>query len=149
MWASALCKHFNCNPARIIRSVKFHYCAISNTGTGADDAFCTRLWVTSFHATQVLFVYVSTLIPSRLSDSCNFLTVLIVTRQPEQTTLLFWSAACGVTRYALRHMAFTQPTGDSRQCAPFSNLFSPLTFWPLVCLLTLCLPSPFYAPSQV
>ena len=46
---------------------------------------------------QVLFVYVSTLIPPCLTDQCNFITVLIVTREPEQMTLLFWSAACGIT----------------------------------------------------
>ena len=44
-----------------------------------------------------------TIIPPRLTDQCNFITILLVTREPEQTTLLFWS-----------HMAFTQPTGDSR-----------------------------------
>ena len=50
---------------------------------------------------QVLFVYVSTLIPPCLTDQRNFITVLIVTREPEQTTLLFWSAACGVTPHGL------------------------------------------------
>ena len=30
-----------------------------------------------------------TAIPPRLSDPCNFITVLLVTREPEQTTLLF------------------------------------------------------------
>ena len=38
---------------------------------------------------QVLFVYVSTLIPPCLTDQRNFITVLIVTREPEQTTFLF------------------------------------------------------------
>jgi len=38
---------------------------------------------------QVLFVYVFTIIPPRLTDPCNFNTVLIVSRKPEQTTLLF------------------------------------------------------------
>ena len=38
---------------------------------------------------QVLFVYVSTSIPPCLTDQRNFITVLIVTREPEQTTLLF------------------------------------------------------------
>ena len=38
---------------------------------------------------QVLFVYVYTIIPPRLLDPCNFITVLLVTREPEQTTLLF------------------------------------------------------------
>ena len=38
---------------------------------------------------QVLFVYVSTVIPPRLTDPRNFITVLLVTREPEQTTLLF------------------------------------------------------------
>ena len=42
-----------------------------------------------------------TIIPPRLTDQCNFITVLIVTREPEQTTLLFWSAACGVTPHGL------------------------------------------------
>ena len=46
---------------------------------------------------QVLFVYVFTIIPPRLTDQRNFITVLIVTREPEQRPLLFWSAACGVT----------------------------------------------------
>ena len=38
---------------------------------------------------QVLFVYVSTLIPPRLMDQRNFITVLIVTQELEQTTFLF------------------------------------------------------------
>ena len=42
-----------------------------------------------FLCEQVLFVYVLTVIPPRLSDPCNFITVLLVTREPEQTTLLF------------------------------------------------------------
>ena len=54
---------------------------------------------------HVLFVYVFTLIPPRLSDPCNFITVLLVTREPEQTTLLFWSAACGVTPHGLHTAA--------------------------------------------
>ena len=74
---------------------------------------------------QVLFVCVLTAILPRLSDPRNFITVLLVTREPEQMTLLFWSTACSVT----------QPTGDSRWCAPLSNLFTPLIFWPLVYLL--------------
>ena len=63
------------NPAPVIRAMQFHYCTVSNPGTGADDAF-------------------------------------------------FFEAL----RVAERHMAFTQTTGDSRQCEPFSNLFSPLIF---------------------
>ena len=70
----SLYKFYN-NPAPVIRSMQFHYCTVSNPGTGADDAFC-------FEALRV----------------------------------------------EKRHMAFTQPTGDSRWCAPFSNLFSPLIF---------------------
>ena len=42
-------------------------------------------------------LYVFTIIPPRLSDPRNFITVLLATREPaEQTTLLFWSAACSV-----------------------------------------------------
>ena len=69
---------------------------------------------------QVLFVYVSTLIPPRLMDQRNFITVLIVTREPEQT-LLFRSAACGVTPHGLH-------TADRRQPpvrAIFKSVFSP------------------------
>ena len=32
---------------------------------------------------------VFTIIPPRLSDPCNFVIVQLVTREPEQTTLLF------------------------------------------------------------
>ena len=42
-----------------------------------------------YYCEQVLFVYVLTAVPPRLSDSCNFITVLLVTREPEQTTLKF------------------------------------------------------------
>ena len=38
---------------------------------------------------QVLFVYVLQIIPPRITDQRNFITVLIITREPEQTTLLF------------------------------------------------------------
>ena len=36
-------------------------------------------------------LYVLTAIPPRFSDPCNFITVLLVTRESEQTTLLFCS----------------------------------------------------------
>ena len=42
-----------------------------------------------YRCEQVLFVYVSTVIPPCLTDQRNFITVLIVTREPEQTTFLF------------------------------------------------------------
>ena len=45
--------------------------------------------VGKYECEQVLFVYVSTLIPPCLTDQRNFFTVLLVTREPEQTTLLF------------------------------------------------------------
>ena len=63
-------------------------------------------------------------IPPRLSDPGSFIPVPLVTRQPEQTTLLFGSAACSV---GLTSYGFTQPTGDSR-CSPDSNLVSHFTF---------------------
>ena len=46
-------------------------------------------------------LYVFTIIPPRLTDPRNFIIVLLVTREPEQTTLLFWSAACSVTPHGL------------------------------------------------
>ena len=50
---------------------------------------------------QVLFVHVFTIIPPRLTDPCNFITVLLVSQEPEQMTLLFRSAACRVTPHGL------------------------------------------------
>ena len=47
------------------------------------------LHITYYLCEQVLFVYVFTIIPPCLTDQRNFITVLIVTREPEQTTLLF------------------------------------------------------------
>ena len=46
-------------------------------------------WEDYLMCEQMLFVYVFTIIPPRLTDPCNFITVLLVTREPEQTTLLF------------------------------------------------------------
>ena len=54
-------------------------------GMGIDESHFELL----FNCEQVLFVYVSTLIPPCLTDQRNFITVLIVTREPEQTTFLF------------------------------------------------------------
>ena len=73
--------------------------------------------------------------PAPLNGSMQFHYCTLVTREPEQTTLLFWSAACGVTPHGLH-------TADRRYSASaglFQICFSPLTFWPLVCLPTLCL----------
>ena len=33
---------FNGNPAPVIRFMQFHYCTVSNLGTGADDAFVLK-----------------------------------------------------------------------------------------------------------
>ena len=33
---------FNGNPAPVIRFMQFHYCTVSNPGTGADDAFVLK-----------------------------------------------------------------------------------------------------------
>ena len=43
IWTSALCTRVNGNPAPIIRFMQFHYCTVSNPGTGADDAFVLKL----------------------------------------------------------------------------------------------------------
>ncbi len=42
LWASALCIRLYNNPAPVIRSMQFHYCTVSNPGTGADDAFVLK-----------------------------------------------------------------------------------------------------------
>ena len=39
--------------------------------------------------------------PAPLNGSMQFHYCTLVTREPEQTTLLFWSAACGVTPHGL------------------------------------------------
>ena len=86
-----------------------------------------------FRCEQMLFVYVLTAIPPRLSDSCNFITVLLVTREPELTTLLFWSAACSVTPHVLH-------TADRRLPpvrAIFKFVFS-LNFYILTACLFTC-----------
>ena len=44
---------------------------------------------TCYLCEQVLFVYIFTIIPPRLTDHSNFITVLIVNRELEQMTLLF------------------------------------------------------------
>ena len=49
-------------------------------------------WEDYLMCEQVLFVYVLTAVPPQLSDSCNFTTVLLVTREPEQTTLFSFEA---------------------------------------------------------
>ena len=108
------------------------------------EDYSATLSVNDTRCEQVLFVYVLMAIPPQLSDSCNFITVLLVTWEPEQTTLLFWSTVYSITPHGL-HTA----DHDSCQCMPFSNLFSPSIFWPLVCLPTLCSLSPFYALSHV
>ena len=49
---------------------------------------------------QVLFVRFYNN-PAPLNGSMQFHYCTLVTREPEQTTLLFWSAACGVTPHGL------------------------------------------------
>ena len=44
MRANALCTRFYSNPAPVIRFMQFHYCTVSNPGTGADDAFVSKHW---------------------------------------------------------------------------------------------------------
>ena len=74
----------------------------------------------SYKCEQVLFVYVSTLIPPCLTDQRNFFTVLLlVTREPEQTNVF--------SDY------FTEKIRTIR------NNFPPILY----------LPSPFYAISHV
>ena len=70
--------------------------------------------------------------PAPVTDPSNDIPVPLVTRQPEQTTLFFRSAACSV---GLTSHGFTQPTGDSR-CSPDSNLVSPLHILIACCLST-------------
>ena len=58
-------------------------------------------WVCRSQYEQVLFVYILTAILPWLSDPCSFVTVLLVTRELEQTPLLFWSTACSVMPHGL------------------------------------------------
>ena len=51
-------------------------------------------------------LYVFTIIPPRLLDPGNFITVLLVTQEPEQTTLLFWSDAFVLKRCVLRNVTW-------------------------------------------
>ena len=42
MCEQVLFVRFYNNPAPVIRSMQFHYCTVSNPGTGADDAFVLK-----------------------------------------------------------------------------------------------------------
>ena len=75
--------------------------AVAKTGIHMRMCPCTLVIFTWSRCEQVLFVHVFTTIPPRLTDPCSFITVLLVTREPEQTTLLFWSATCSVTPHGL------------------------------------------------
>ena len=50
-------------------------------------------------------LYVFNVIPTRLPYPCNFITVLIVNQEQEQTTLLFWSNACRESVFLAAHVA--------------------------------------------
>ena len=82
---------------------------------------------------HVLFVRVLTVIPTRLSDSCSFITLLLVTREAEQTTLLFWETRCA-WRNADSWPSHSQPAiAILAVRARFK--FAPWTiFWPRVCV---------------
>ena len=72
------------------------------------SALCTR-----FYGNPAPLLYI---------HAVSLNNIAIVNREPEKTTLLFWSGA----RSAWRHTTFTRPTGESR-LAPDSNLFSPFS----------------------
>ena len=95
---------------------------------------------------QVLFVYVSTLIPPCLTDQRNFTVYCTISNPGTGAADDAFVLKRGVWRNA------TWPSHSRPAIAASARLFqicfSPLTFWPLVCLSTLCLPSPFYAPSH-
>ena len=101
--------------------------------------------VRAFRCEQVLFVRFYNN-PTPLNGSMQFHYCTLVTREPEQTTLLFWSAACGWRNATWPSHSRPAIAASARRL--FQICFSPLTFWPLVCLPTLCLLSPFYAPSH-
>ena len=61
----------------------------------------TCISINQYICEQVLFGHVFTAIPPQLSEPCNFITVLLVTWEPEQTTLLFWSTVCSVMPHDL------------------------------------------------
>ena len=93
---------------------------------------------------QVLFVYVSKLIPPCLTDERNFIycTISNPGTGADDTFVL----KCSVWRNAT-WPSHSQPV-IAASARHFQICFSPLTFWLLVCLPTLYLPSPFYAPSH-
>ena len=101
---------------------------------------CTEL---HYICEQVLFVRFYNN-PTPLNGSMQFHYCTLVTREPEQTTLF-------VLKRGVWHNA-TWPSHSRLAIAAGARLFqicfSPLTFWPLVYLPTLCLLSPFYAPSH-
>ena len=55
-------------------------------------------------------LYVFTIIPPQLTDPYNFITALLVTQEPEQTTLLFWSDAFVLKRCVLRNATWPSHT---------------------------------------
>ena len=59
-----------------------------------------NFYIICFLCEQVLFVRFYNN-PAPLNGSMQFHYCTLVTREPEQTTLLFWSAACGVTPHGL------------------------------------------------
>ena len=92
---------------------------------------------------QVLFVRFYNN-PAPLNGSMQFHYCTLVTREPEQTMLFVLKR--GVWRNAT-WPSHSRPAIAAR-ARLFQICFSPLTFWPLVCLPTLCLLSPFNAPSH-
>ena len=85
-----------------------------------------------------------TIIPPRLTDQRNFITVLMSNTGTRADNAFVLKR--GVWRYT------TWPSHSRPAIATsvrhFQICFSPLTIWPLVYLPTLCLPSPFYATSH-
>ena len=106
---------------------------------------CKATYIKCMHVWASVLCIRFTIIPPRLTDPCNF---IYCTDSNPGTG----ADDAFVLKRGMWHNA-TWPSHSRPAIAASARHFqiclSPLTFWPLVCLPTLYLPSPFYALSHV
>ena len=88
LFCSVICHHY---------ILKIHMLS-ARTHPPTHTTFREALWLISVWASALCTFYNN---PALLNGSMQFHYCTLVTREPEQTTLLFWSAACGVTPHGL------------------------------------------------